>query len=37
MLAHVVARQLPADLERLAFEPGVELGGLGLALERTQP
>ncbi len=29
--------QLPARLERLALEPGVELGRLGLSLERPQP
>ncbi len=34
---HVVADELPARLERLALQPGVELGRLGLALERTQP
>ena len=35
--AYRVARQLPADLERLALEARVQLGGLGLALERAQP
>ena len=35
--AHVVAGQLPADLQRLALEALVQLGGLGLALERAQP
>jgi hypothetical protein len=32
-----VARQLPARLDGLALEPLVQLGGLGLALERPQP
>src|SRR2546430_2730456 len=31
-----VPDQLPAGLERLALEPGVELRGFGLALERPQ-
>src|SRR5205823_8171506 len=35
--AQILARQLPASLERLALEPRVELGRLGLALQRTQP
>ena len=35
--AGVVACQLPSGFERLALEPGVELGGLGLALQRPQP
>ena len=34
---HVVAGEIPADLQRLALEPFVQLGGLGLALERPQP
>ena len=33
----VVARQLPARLDGLALEALVQLGGLGLALERPQP
>ena len=37
MLADVVPGQLPANLERLAFEPRVQLRGLGLPFERPQP
>jgi len=33
---HRVAGQLPPDLQRLALEPRVQLGRLGLALERPQ-
>ena len=32
-----VARELEAPFEHLALEPGVQLRGLGLALERPQP
>ena len=35
--ADVVSRQLPSRLQRLTLEPGVELGGLSLALEGTKP
>ena len=35
--AQVVARQLPARLERLPLQPRVQLRRLGLALERAQP
>ena len=35
--AQIVAGELPPRLERLALEPGVQLGGLRLALERPQP
>ena len=34
--AQIVSCQLPAGLQRLALEPLVQVGGLGLALERTQ-
>ena len=34
--AQIVPAEFPSRLERLAFETGVELGGLGLALERSQ-
>ena len=34
--AQVVAGQLPSRLERLALDPGVQLGRLGLSLERPQ-
>ena len=34
--AQIVAGELPPRLERLALEPRVQLGGLGLALERAQ-
>ena len=37
MGADVVAGEVPADLQRLALEPFVQLGGLGLTLERPQP
>ena len=33
----VVARELPANLQRLALQPRMQLGRLGLALERAQP
>src|SRR6185437_11358968 len=35
--AQLVADELPARLERLALEPGMQLGRLGLSLERSQP
>ena len=34
---YVVAGEVPADLQRLALEPLVQLGGLGLPFERPQP
>ena len=34
--AQIVPAEFPSRLERLAFETGVELGGLRLALERSQ-
>ncbi len=35
--SQLIAGQLPTRLERLALEAGMQLGGLGLALERPQP